>query len=270
MPGSDAAFSGGMAEVYDRGRPVFFSFAEDIARRLSSFSSGALLEVAAGTGIVTQALAEALPATVAITATDLNQPMLDFAASKPNLGRVIWAQADALALPFANDSFDVVICQFGIMFFPDRRRAHAEARRVLKRGGRYIFNTWDSLQRNPDAEVVERAVAALYPPGSIGFLSRTPYGYHDPDRIRSDLVAAGFEAVKIEAVASNFRATARDVAVGICQGTPLRAEIEAVEVDGVARAVDAATEALVKRFGDGERSLPRQALVVETTKSLTP
>ena len=269
MPGSDATFSRGMAEVYDRGRSPFSPFAEDIARRMGGFSSGALLEVAAGTGIVTQVLAQALPASVAITATDLNQPMLDFAAGKPNLERVLWLQANAMALPFANDWFDVVVCQFGVMFFPDRRRAHAEARRVLKPGGRYIFNTWDSLPRNPDAEIVERAVAALYPPGSIGFLGRVPFGYYDPALIRADLGAAGFETCKMETIASVFRASARDVAFVFCQGTPLRAEIEAVEVEGVARAVDAATNALVTRFGAGECVFPRQALVVETAKSRT-
>ena len=128
MPGSDAAFSRGMAEVYDRGRSPFSPFAEDIARRMGGFSSGALLEVAAGTGIVdARSWRRRFPRLVAITATDLNEPMLDFAAGKPNLERVLWLQANAMALPFANDWFDVVVCQFGVMFFPDRRRAHAEA-----------------------------------------------------------------------------------------------------------------------------------------------
>jgi ubiquinone/menaquinone biosynthesis C-methylase UbiE len=268
LASSDALFSGNMAEFYDRhAGPMFFPYAADIARRLSGFSSGALLEIAAGTGIVTQALARALPASVAITATDLNQPMLDFAAAKPDLDRVIWRQADAMALPFPSGAFDIVVCQFGIMFFPDRPRAHAEARRVLKPGGRYVFNSWDSFSHNPDAGIVEQAVAALYPAGSIGFLGRTPFGYHDPDRLRGDLRAAGFEACTVETVASTWDApSAREVAAGYCQGTPLRAEIEAVEAGGVPRAIDAATAALIAHFGDGPYALPRQALVVEATK----
>jgi ubiquinone/menaquinone biosynthesis C-methylase UbiE len=268
MATSDALFSGNMAESYDRhAGALFLPYAEDIARRLNGFSSGALLEIAAGTGIVTQALARALPASVAITATDLNRPMLDFAAAKPDLDRVSWRQADAMALPFPNSSFDVVVCQFGIMFFPDRPHAHAEARRVLKPGGRYVFNAWDSFSDNPDAGIVERAVAALYPAGSIGFLGRTPFGYHDPDRIRGDLRAAGFETCTVETVASTWDApSAREVAAGYCQGTPLRAEIEAVEAGAVPKAIEAAAAALIAHFGDAPYALPRQALVVETTK----
>jgi SAM-dependent methyltransferase len=171
-----------------------------------------------------------------------------------------------MALPFPDESFDVVVCQFGIMFFPDRPRAHAEAWRVLKPSGRYIFNTWDGLSRNPDAEIVERAVAALYPPGAIGFLGRTPFGYHHPDLIRGDLAAAGFRASAIESVPCSFDTTAHDAAVGYCYGTPLRAEIEAVDAGGVAKAVEVARQALAKRFGGGSISAPRQALVVETTK----
>ena len=165
MANADSVFSGAIAQLYERhfGPPLFGSYAEDIVRRLSGFSSGTLLEVAAGTGIVTATMARTLPASVAITATDLNQPMLDFAAAKPGLERVAWQHADAMNLPFADAMFDVVVCQFGVMFFPDRPRAHAEARRVLKPDGRYMFNVWDSLMHNPVAGIVQSAVADLYP-----------------------------------------------------------------------------------------------------------
>ena len=170
-----------------------------------------------------------------------------------------------MALPFPSGAFDSVVCQFGIMFFPDRPRAHAEARRVLKPGGRYVFNSWDSFSHNPDVGIVKQAVATLYPAGSIGFLGRTPFGYHDPDRIRDDLRAAGFETCVIETIASTWDApSAREVAAGYCQGTPLRAEIEAVDPGGVQRAIEAAAAALIAHFGPGPYALPRQALVVET------
>src|SRR5271169_3382161 len=144
---ADANFSGAIPQLYERhfGPALFGPFAADIVRRLEGISSGSLLEIAAGTGIVTAAIARALPSAVKITASDLNQPMLDFAATKPGLERVRWQQADAMHLPFADAAFDIVICQFGVMFFPDRIQAHAEARRVLKREGRYIFNVWESL-----------------------------------------------------------------------------------------------------------------------------
>lgn len=152
--------------------------------------------------------------------------MIDFGAGKPGMGRVAWRQADAMALPFVDASFDVVVCQFGVMFFPDRVRAFAETRRVLRPGGRYIFNVWDRLEHNWWVRIAEEAVKRLFPGAQIGFLGRVPFGYHDPERIRGDLRAAGFQACQIEAVAGTFRATPRDLAVGICQGSPLRAEIE--------------------------------------------
>jgi SAM-dependent methyltransferase len=269
MTSSDTVFSGSMAEFYDRrAGSMFAPYAADMASRLSGLSSARLLEVAAGTGIVTQALARVLPDSVKITATDLSRPFLDFAAGKPDLARVAWREADAMALPFTDDVFDVVVCQFGIMFFPDKPRAHAEARRVLRPGGRYLFSAWDSLAANPDAEIVERAVAALYPAAPIGFIRRTPFGYFDLDRIRADLHAGGFESCTIDTVALPWQTTsAWDVATGYCHGTPMRAEIEAAAPqDGIARATEAAAAALIARFGEGPYALPRRALVVEAKK----
>jgi ubiquinone/menaquinone biosynthesis C-methylase UbiE len=246
---------------------LFGPYAEDIARRLAGLSTGAILEVAAGTGIVTAVLAQTLPAAVAITATDLNQPMLDFAATKPGLDRVTWQQADAMRLPFPDASFDAVVCQFGVMFFPDRRLAHVEVRRVLKTGGRYIFNVWDSLAHNPVAEIVHRTVADLYPVRPPGFISRTPFGYHDANVIVAELRAAGFETCVINTVATTWSASSpRDPAVAFCQGSPLRAEIEAADSDGPTRATDAATAAIVAHLGGRPPAFPMQALVIEATK----
>jgi SAM-dependent methyltransferase len=269
MANTDAAFSGAIAQFYDRhfGPPLFGPYAEDIARRLAGLSSGAVLEVAAGTGIVTTVLAQTLPAAVAITATDLNQPMLDFAATKPGLDRVIWQQADAMDLPFPDASFDAVVCQFGVMFFPDRPHAHAEARRVLKPGGRYIFNVWDSLEHNTVAEIVHRTVADLYPARPPGFVGRTPFGYHDADVITGDLKAAGFETCAIHTVATTWSPSSpRDPAIAFCQGSPLRAEIEAADSDGPTRATEAATAAIVAHLGGRAPAFPMQALVIEATK----
>ena len=268
MAATDAVFSAAIAQFYDRhfGPPLFGPYAEDIAPRLAGLSSGALLEVAAGTGIVTAVLAQSLPAAVVITATDLNQPMLDFAATKPGLDRVIWQQADAMNLPFPDASFDAVVCQFGVMFFPDRSRGHAEARRVLKPGGRYIFNVWDKLASNPIMETVHRTVADLYPERPPGFIGRTPCGYHDPDSIRRDLKAGGFNGCTIETVAAAWSpASPRDPAIAFCQGSPLRAEIEAVDPDGPARATEAAAAAIVVYLSGRSPVFPTQALVVEAT-----
>lgn len=265
MVAKDAVFSGSIPALYERylGGLLFRPYAEDLARRLADLASGSVLETAAGTGIVTEALARALPAAVSITASDLNQPMLDHAAAKPGMARVIWRQADALALPFPEGSFDAVVCQFGAMFFPDRPAAFRQARRVLKPGGRFILNVWDDLAHNPVPDVVHQAIARRYPKDPPQFLVRTPHGYHDAERIRADLRAAGFASVVVETVALPSRAaSSRDPAIGFCQGTPLRAEIEARDPSGIAAATDAAAAAALARFGDGALDATMQAHVV--------
>jgi ubiquinone/menaquinone biosynthesis C-methylase UbiE len=265
MASKDAAFTGSIPALYDRhlGGLLFQPYAEDLARRLVDLRTGSVLETAAGTGIVTQALARTLPDAVAITATDLNQPMVDFASAKPGMARVTWRQADALQLPFTDASFDAVVCQFGVMFFPDRVAGYREARRVLKRGGRFVAAVWDELARSPIAHAVHDAVARRYAADPPQFLARTPYGYHDPARIRGDLAAAGFASIAIEVVTLPSRAaSARDPAIGFCQGSPLRAEIEARDAGGLAATTDDAAAAVAARFGAGPIEAPMQAHVI--------
>jgi SAM-dependent methyltransferase len=186
-------------------------------------------------------------------ATDLNQPMLDRAAARlTGDGRISWRQADALALPFADETFDAVACQFGVMFFPDKVRGYQEARRVLRPGGQFLFNAWDQISDNEFAEVTTQALAGLLPADVPSFLARTPHGYHDVHRIRAELTAAGFAAIAIETVEATSRAaSARDAAVAYCQGTPLRNETEARGSVTLEQATNVAEEALRKRFGPG-------------------
>lgn len=193
MARGDAIFTGSIAELYDLhlGGVLFAPYAEDLARRLAPMTGGRVLETAAGTGVVTAALANALPGAVEIVATDLNQGMLDQATAK-GLRRVRWQQADALALPFGEAEFDVVACQCGVMFFPDRVAGYREARRVLRPGGRFLFNVWDSLASNPVMDAVVAGLARWHPNHTSWFLERTPCGYRDPAIIRADLEAAGF------------------------------------------------------------------------------
>ncbi|WP_431268478.1 class I SAM-dependent methyltransferase [Dankookia sp. P2] len=220
--------------------------------------------MAAGTGLATAALVAGLTPAVAVTATDLNQAMLDCAARKPALAPVTFRQADALALPFPDAAFDAVVCQFGAMFYPDRRRGHAEARRVLRPGGRYLLSLWDRLALNPVAALIQDAVAALWPADPPGFIGRAPFGHHDPAVLRADLAAAGFGEIRIETVPATWRsASAREAAIGYCRGSPLRAELEARDPEGPARATEAATRAIAARYGEGPLATPIQALVAE-------
>jgi SAM-dependent methyltransferase len=266
---SDTVFAGSIPQFYDQklGNLLFAPYGADIATRLKSLASGRLLEIAAGTGIVTRQLATHLPHAVEIVATDLNQPMLDYAASQPGLGRVKWQPADAQALPFPDESFDVIVCQFGAMFFPDRVKAYREARRVLKPGGRFLFNVWDRLETSPVMAVAVEALARRYPQQKSWFLDRTPCGYHDRMVISADVKAAGFTAVQISTVKLNGKlSTAFDAAVGLCQGTPMRAEIEALDKDGLDAATQAAAEVIAVKCGKGPTDTPLQAVVVETSK----
>jgi ubiquinone/menaquinone biosynthesis C-methylase UbiE len=255
MAASDKVFSGSIPEFYDRYMvPLIFEpYAADLAERLAKISPRDVLETAAGTGVLTRALAARLPLSARIVASDLNQPMLDYAAARQApAGRVEWKQADALSLPFKDESFDVVVCQFGAMFFPDKVQGYKEARRVLKRGGHFIFNVWDKISENEFPDVIMQALAEVFPQDPPRFMARTPHGYHDVDKIRAELNAAGFRDVSVDALDRRSKAaSARDVATAYCQGTPWRNEIEARDPAGLQAATAYATAALEKRYGTG-------------------
>jgi ubiquinone/menaquinone biosynthesis C-methylase UbiE len=263
---SDKVFAGSIPENYDRGMvPLIFEpYAADIAERAAFLSPGAVLETAAGTGVVTRALAPKPSPGATYTVTDLNQPMLDYAASRqPPDARIEWRQADALALPFANESFDLVCCQFGAMFFPDRTSGYREARRVLKPGGHFLFNVWDRIEENVFADDVTNALARIFPNDPPRFMARTPHGYHDVALIRRELEAAGFSRVEIETKAEQSRAASpRIPAVAYCQGTVLRSEIEARDADGLEAATDYAESVIADKHGRGEVAAKIQAHVI--------
>jgi ubiquinone/menaquinone biosynthesis C-methylase UbiE len=265
MTASDKAFTGSIAQIYDRllVPMIFEPYARDLAQRIKGHNPGDLLETAAGTGAATGALASLLPDT-RIVATDLNEPML--AQAKARLAdrpQIRWQQTDALALPFDDGRFDVVACQFGVMFFPDRVKGYSEARRVLKPGGHFIFNVWDRITDNEFADVVTEALRDVFPHDPPRFLARTPHGYCDADQIRDDLRRSGFAHIAIEPVEHMSRAPSpRAPAVAYCQGTPLRGEIEARGAPGLEAATQAAAEALARRFGDGPIEGRIRALVI--------
>jgi SAM-dependent methyltransferase len=227
-----------------------------------------MLEVAAGTGVVTRALAARLPESVAVTATDLNQPMLDHAMSAGTARSVEWRAADVMDLPFADASFDVVVCQFGAMFFPDRPAAFAEVCRVLRPSGVFIFNVWDRIENNEFADVVTHALAAIFPDDPPLFLARTPHGYHDEGTIRADVAAGGFATpTGFDALEARSRAASCEIpAVAYCQGTPLRNEIEARDASRVLQATALAAEAIGEQFGQTDIDGKTRAYVITANK----
>jgi len=264
MSHDDKAFTGSIPKVYETYLvPLIFNeYAADLASRVAARTPKRVLEIAAGTGVVTRALIAALPATTEIVATDLNPAMIEQAQAVGTARPITWRTADAMQLPFADQTFDAVVIQFGVMFFPDRPRAFAEARRVLQPGGVLIFNVWGALQHNEIADAITAGLAKFFPDDPPQFLARAPYGYFDHAAIAADLAAGGFTSKpQIDTVEFRSRAnTAADAAVAYCHGSPLRAEIESR--GALEHATDAAAAEIERRFGAGPIDAKIQAHVV--------
>jgi SAM-dependent methyltransferase len=260
MSDMNRSFAGTMPEFYDRFLvPVMFEpFARDLAARLKGTESGQLLELAAGTGIVTRALTDTLPSSVGITATDLNPAMLAQAKSHAGLDRVLWREADALALPFTENMFDYVVCQFGVMFFPDKLVGFREAFRVLRPRGQFLFNVWG------DRDGTVQDLAAI----EVGrVLSRDPAtllapGYNDIKAVNADLAGAGFGSITVEKLVKTSHFTsAREAAISSCHGGLLRAQIEKHAPDRLNEITEMAATAIAARYGDGQIDAPLRALL---------
>jgi ubiquinone/menaquinone biosynthesis C-methylase UbiE len=241
---------------------LFEPYAKVLAERAALLQPDRILETAAGTGILTRALHGTVPH-AQIVATDVNPVMLEAAAQRLGSDHVFFQQADAQHLPFDDESFDLVVCQFGVMFFPEKVRAHAEARRVLRANGHYLVVSFDRLELNPVPEAARNAVAALFPDDPPAYMERGPFSYVDRARIEHDLHAAGFTHIKLETVTLASRVVARDAAHGLVLGSPFRAEIERRDPTGLDRALDAVTAALARWDGN---DAPMSAHVVTATK----
>ena len=266
MSATDKVFAGSIPEIYDTYLVplIFEAYASDLARRVAEAAPARVLETAAGTGVVTRALAPLLEKGARYVVSDLNQPMLERAASRQDADeRITWQQADALHLPFEQDSFDAVCCQFGAMFFPDRIAGYREALRVLKPRGRFLFNVWDRIEDNDFARVVTDVAGAMFPSDPPRFLARTPHGYHDVEQIEAELRKAGFSAIEITTLQQRSDApSARDPAIAYCQGTPLRNEIETRDPEALKTVTDRAADAIAKKYGEGPVSGKIQAHVI--------
>ena len=260
---SHASFSGSVPESYDRylGPALFEPYALDLVARLPSGGTR-VLELACGTGRVTRHLRAALPGSATLVATDLNEPMLVHARAAVPDGGITWRQADAQALPFEDASFDVVVCQFGLMFLPDKVQGLREVRRVLAPGGVFIATVWESIAEHPHARSIEAVLIELFPDDPPRFLD-SPHGYHDGERIRADYEAAGWETLSIESLRFTGRsASAREIAVGFASGSPLTHELAERGADPA----DVAERITGALGGDTPYELELAALVITATR----
>lgn len=274
---SDIVFGGSISSVYDEYLvPLLFEhYADDLARRVVSVVNKLkenpnratfpirVLELAAGTGVVTRAMAKGLAGDCEIVATDLNPAMLEVAERRGTARTVQWQLADAMQLPFDDATFDVVVCQFGVMFFPDKARAFAESHRVLREGGHLLFNVWDDIALNDWASTVTDAMAALFPDNPAKFMARVPHGYFEHTQIERDVRAGGFDrGIVIQSIPAISHAdSALHVAIALCQGTPLRNELEARGGETLAAATNAAAGLIQQRFGSGKVYGRMQAVI---------
>ena len=268
MTATDALFAGSIPATYAKLMvPMLFEpYAADVAERARQLEPRDILETAAGTGVVTQALHRALP-DANLVATDLNPAMLDVAAEQLQSDKVRFQAADAQRLPFEDQSFDLIVCQFGVMFYPDKVTANREAFRLLRPGGRYLMVIWDCLDNNPASRVIHDAVAAEFPDNPPDFLARVPFGYAVPGAVTPDLTAAGFSDLEFETIVHRSRAaSARDAATGLCQGSPLRLEIEARDASALDRATQAAARVLQRFESPDGFDAPMSAHIVTATK----
>ena len=263
MTETGAPFTHSTPELYDRymGPLLFEPYARVLAARAALLQPDRILETAAGTGIVTRALHSAAPQ-AQIVATDLNPVMLGVAEQNLRSPRVSFQPADAQELPFDHESFDLVVCQFGVMFYPDKVRAHQEARRVLRSSGHYLLVSFDRLELNPVPNAAGTAVAALFADDPPAYMQRGPFSYTDPAVIERDLLAAGFTRIQLETVALTTRVSASHAAQGLVLGSPFRSEIERRDSSALIRAVDAVTAALARWDGN---DAPMSAHVVTAT-----
>jgi len=266
MTDPNARFAGSIPENYHQhlGPLLFETFASDLARRLPTEGVARVLETACGSGILTRHLKPRLPAAARLVATDLNEPMLELARRlcRSEVG-IEWRQADACALPFPAASFDAVVCQFGLMFVPDKEVACREARRVLAQGGRFLFNVWDSLERNDLPRVAHETIVGLFPVDPPTFY-QIPFGFHDRAVLRALLDKSDFTEVRIEEVTIDGRhPSAGDLAIGLVEGNPIGNAIRERGTVPVGDVISAVAEAVRRRFGDRPVRTRLQALVAD-------
>jgi ubiquinone/menaquinone biosynthesis C-methylase UbiE len=256
-------FSGSIPEYYDGilGPAQLHALAADFVKRMPVRPKGDVLELACGTGIVTERLRARIDSMFRIVATDLSEAMLAYARNKVK-GKIDWRTADAAALPFKDETFGAVVCALGVMFVPDKPKLFSEMRRVLIEGGMVLFNCWDRLELNPHAQAASEVMHELFPGDEEMDFSRIPYSFNDEATIRGMLDAARFRGIEIEKVKIPVNCpSARTFAMGQIRGTPRSVLIEkkGAKVDEV---IERVAERLAAKGGAEPFRVEANALAV--------
>jgi SAM-dependent methyltransferase len=268
MASVDVRFSGSVPANYERYMvPLLFRpYAEELARRAAALTPQRILETAAGTGVVTSALSEALP-NAEIIATDLNQAMLDVAATRVSSAKVSFRQADALELPFEDGSFDLAVCQFGVMFYPDKVKGNSEVRRILRDGGHYLFAVWDRIDRSGLSHLANETLGSEFPDDPPQFMTRGPFSYYEPQWIERDLRAAGFTEFVIDTVEMTSRSpSAEDAARGLVYGSPMGVELADYGEGALDRVFEKLSQSARRYEGPNGFEAPMSAHIVTAAK----
>ena len=270
---SDVRFRGDIPEIYDRylGPLLFQPYAADLAARVAKLKPRSVLEIASGTGILTRQLLSALPKSTPLTATDLNEPMLEVARKKVGAdSRMTWRQADALDLPFEAGTFDAVVCQFGVMFFPDKEKGLREFHRVLRPGGHLLINLWGSLDENPHGRIAHAVIGETFRIDPPAFYE-VPFGFHDVVEIRNVVAASDFDEIRIDTVdLTGESPSAAAAAIGLVRGNPCIDLIMERGPDKLENIQAAVAGRLAERYGDHPLRIPMRAHVVSAIKAGKP
>ncbi|WP_171122072.1 MULTISPECIES: class I SAM-dependent methyltransferase [unclassified Ruegeria] len=262
MTTNSASFVGDIPTHYDKGLGpnIFVDYAALIAEKCCDEPASSVIELAAGTGIVSRFLRDKLPAEASLLVTDLNAPMLEVAKAKFSGDENIqFAVANAMELPFDGPEFDLMVCQFGVMFFPDKIASYREAARVLRPGGRYVFNVWSPMSENPFSQMAHELMQKVFPDDPPGFY-KVPFHYGDPATVLGDLSSAGWsnvthETIKIQKKIQDLEVFSRSLVFG----NPLIDEINergGVDPEDVVKEFRAELE---NRFGPDGMTMPLSA-----------
>jgi ubiquinone/menaquinone biosynthesis C-methylase UbiE len=269
QPKTNISFSGSIPKFYDDnlGSLFFEPYSTEMALRIKDLKADSILEIACGTGRLTKYL----PLVTAkkygsITATDLNPAMLEHAKRTIAWKDIDWQVVDAMELPYGDSLFDVVVAQFGVMFYPDKQKAYNETRRVLSDNGTFIFSAWDSLEHNPISQLTDTIIAEFFPRDTPGFY-KIPFSYFSEDEIRSDLAASGFKTINVESLKlEGYAASAHEAAEGLLQGTPLFNAIVERDKGVLPAMIEKLAQKISVLYGDADLSIPLQANIVTAGK----